>query len=466
MNRVIHQGVLRSALTLLCCSVVLLGCTRDIVSPEDPAELLRLGGPMTVSSVSVDAFGLPAPFLSADERARFVVGNAFFRTNWVTAPATTTSRDGLGPTFHASSCSGCHFKDGRGFPPELGEIATGLLIRLSTENGTRPEPTYGYQLATRSILGVPVEASVVINYETITRRFADGQTYELYKPHYTFESLGFGPLAAHAEFSPRLAPQMIGLGLLENVDASYLESIAAEQAAQTTGVSGRVHYVYNPETGSTSVGRFGWKATQPTVLQQTAHAFAGDIGMTNSFVPEDDLTPQQRVILGPLPDGGKPEIEDDVLRDVAFYSATLSVPARRSQPSDPSGRGRTLFTTVGCGSCHRETMHTASQASIPALANVTFHPFTDLLLHDMGEELADNRPDVQASGREWRTPPLWGIGMIPIVNGKRRLLHDGRARTILEAIMWHGGEAEHSREAFSKLSKADRDLLLQFIESL
>lgn len=467
MQHIRLATVLRHATSIAALAVILMSCSTNeqSINPIDDGRQ-RLGGPMTVNNTSADAFGLPAPFLNANEQGTFSVGNAFFRTNWVTAPATTTSRDGLGPTFHAASCTGCHFKDGRGAPPEPGEIATGLLIRLSTASGTQPDPVYGYQLATRSILGVPVEGHVVIDNEIVPGNYADGSGYQLRKPLYSFTNLGFGPLSAHTEFSARLAPQLIGLGLLESVDASYLENIAIEQNNSNNGVSGRVHYVTDELTGATVVGRFGWKARQPSVKSQSAHAFSGDMGLTTSLVPSDDLTAAQLTTLGNIPNGGTPEITNDILDAVTFYTQMLSVPMSNATDRTIATTGKQLFTNVGCASCHRTEMKTGSQAVHPRLANVVFHPYTDMLLHDMGDGLADNRSDGEANGREWRTPPLWGIGKIVVVNKKRRLLHDGRAHTIEEAILWHGGEAHASQQLFIRLSKAERALLIAFVESL
>ncbi|MCX6140339.1 MAG: c-type cytochrome [Candidatus Kapabacteria bacterium] len=443
---------LLSGLYLL--SICIWGCSDAPAPVPVDDKSWMLGGPATVEDVSVNAFGEPAPFLTADERAIFVSGNAFFRTNWVTAPATTTSRDGLGPLFHAASCSGCHLRDGRGLAPAYDPNATGVLIRISVNNGTSPEPTYGWQLAPRAILGVAPEASIGVAYAYTSESYADGTTVTLWKPEYTFSNFGYGPISAHAEFSARLAPQIIGMGLLESIDEATLESIALQQANTTPNITGR-----------RNIGRFGWKASQPTIALQTAHAFAGDMGITTPLVAADDGTVLQQ-ILSTIPNGGSPECEQDAFDNVVFYTTWLAVPAQRRYASDAVVAGKKLFLSAGCGECHRPSIMTSSSATHRAVENKEIHPYTDLLLHDMGPGMADNRPDKNASGAEWRTPPLWGIGLIPTVNGARFLLHDGRARSLEEAIMWHGGEGEAAREAFRKMTAGNRRNLLEFLESL
>lgn len=450
---------MKRAVYSILLTLLLAACAPHGTQPIDnEIGVEAIGGPSTVYDVSVNAFGNPSPVLTTSERNLFVLGNAFFRTNWVTAPATTTSRDGLGPLYLASSCSGCHAMDGRGRPPLTSdEIPTSLLFRLSTHAGADEEPHYGGQFATRAILGVAPEGRVVISYEEKVGRYADGTSFSLRMPTYRFVDLAYGAMEPSVEVSPRIAQQLIGLGLLESVDEVSLQMIAAHQVSE--GVEGH----FNRANGR---GRFGWKARQPTVNDQTAAAFAGDIGITSTRHPTDDLTEYERSVLGPITNGGMPELEDEMLAAVTFYTQMLAVPARRNV-SDPVVRnGEISFTRIGCASCHVPSLHTGISAVHDTYSNVTIYPYTDLLLHDMGADLADNRPDGDATGREWRTPPLWGIGLIPIVNGHSFLLHDGRARSIEEAILWHGGQGGKARDSFMILERSEREALLAFLRSL
>ncbi|MEM7288365.1 MAG: di-heme oxidoredictase family protein [Actinomycetota bacterium] len=433
----------------------------------------NLGGATTRLDASQNSFGLPAPQLTNEERRIFERGDSFFTQNWVTAPASTDARDGLGPTFNAQSCSSCHIRDGRGSPPDpTGERARlGLLLRLSipgadpVTGAPLPDPNYGGQLQDRSILSVPAEGRVVVTYETVTGTYGDGTTYELRAPTYTIADLAFGPLADDILVSPRLASQVIGMGLLEAIPDDDLLALADPDDEDGDGISGRPNMVWDQRLEGPAIGRFGWKANVPTVEQQVAGAFHGDIGITSVLQPQENC-PSVQVDCAAAPDGGTPaELTDDRLGTVTFYNRTLSVPAMRDTDTDAVQDGAELFTEIGCASCHTTT-HTTGPSDVATLADQTIHPYTDLLLHDMGPGLADGRPDFDASGSEWRTPPLWGLGLIDDVNGARFLLHDGRARTIAEAILWHGGEGESSREAFRMLSADERDALLAFLEAL
>ena len=267
--------------------------------------------------------------------------------------------------------------------------------------------------------------------------------------------------------SPRIAPAVFGMGLLEAIAEAEIRARADPADADGDGISGRVNEVWSVEAGGFALGRFGWKANVSTVLQQSAGAFHGDIGITSSLFPEENC-PAAQTACGGAPDGAanatEREVTDDRLEQVAFYTRTLAPPAARDYEERESGAA--LFFAAGCHRCHTPRHVTATDYMIDALAGQTIFPYTDLLLHDMGAGLADGRPDFEASGSEWRTAPLWGIGLIPTVNGHTRLLHDGRARDVAEAILWHGGEAEASREAFRSLSAEEREALIEFINSL
>lgn len=435
----------------------------------------ELGGATTRATDGRNAFGLPAPQLTNEERRLFERGDSFFTQNWVTAPASTDARDGLGPVFNAAACSSCHVLDGRGKPPDVDGIENrvGLLLRLSipgenpTTGGPLPEPIYGGQLQDQSVLGVPTEGTMLIQVEVLTGAYADGTPYTLRRPTYSIGELAFGDAHPDLLVSPRLAPQVMGVGLLEAIPASDIIKNADPEDANDDGISGRPNMVWDARNETASLGRFGWKATQPSVEQQVADAFFGDIGITSPFHHNDNCTAAQ-IACNEAPDGannGEPELTAERLEVVTFYNRTLAVPALRNADDHSVQRGAKLFSVIGCASCHVETF-TTGITDVDALSNQTIHPYTDLLLHDMGPGLADDRPVFDASGSEWRTPPLWGLGLIDDVNGDRFLLHDGRAETLEEAILWHGGEGQASADAFRELPLDERAELLAFLESL
>ena len=414
-----------------------------------------------------NAFGQPIDSLTREERRAFAVGNNFFNDNWVTAPASTEGRDGLGPLFNAQSCSSCHEFDGRGAPPmSADDPERGLLLRLSVvspDGSSAPDPVYGGQLQDRAISGVPVEGRIVIERTEVHGTYADGTPYTLLAPTYTIEDLGYGPLATDVAISPRIAPAVFGVGLLEAVPDDVLLDLADPDDADGDGISGRVNRVLDP-SGEMVIGRFGWKSNVATVEQQTAGAFHGDIGISSRLNPAQDCTDTQ-VDCAVAINGGDPELDDAKLERVTFYTRTLAVPARRDVGDLDTDAGAAVFDALGCSSCHRPEMQTG-QAAVAATSNQTIRPYTDLLVHDMGPGLADDRPDGEATGSEWRTAPLWGIGLIDEVNGHTRLLHDGRARNAEEAILWHGGEAAVAQRRFLRLDAATRGQLLMFLDSL
>ncbi|MGB3467333.1 MAG: di-heme oxidoredictase family protein [Cyclobacteriaceae bacterium] len=452
-------------------SPVLFSCSpeEEEVSIYEEGEEFS-GGAATVFDESVNAFGNAAPNLTGDKDLTFVSGNAFFKRNWVTAPSSTVDLDGLGPVFNARSCSGCHALDGRGRPPLPGEDHTlGLLFRLSvpgvsTNGGPLVHPAYGGQLNTRSILGVPVEATVDVKYVEVEGEFTDGKKYSLRMPLYEFLDPAYGEIS-DALVSPRVANHMVGLGLLEAISELDLISKEDPEDLDDDGISGRANRVWDIERQQKVIGRFGWKANQPTVRQQVAGAFVGDIGLTSSIFPDEPCTSPQ-LDCNEAQSGGSPEVRDEILDRVVLYSAALAVPKRRDWKEPEVLKGKQLFMETGCAGCHTPKWTTGDHPDFPEFSNQTIRPYTDLLLHDMGEALADNRPDFEASGREWRTPPLWGLGLLQTVNQHEFLLHDGRARGFEEAILWHGGEAQTAKEKYISLSSEDRQNLIRFLRSL
>jgi CxxC motif-containing protein (DUF1111 family) len=249
--------------------------------------------------------------------------------------------------------------------------------------------------------------------------------------------------------SYRQAPGVFGLGLLEAVAADTIAALADPDDADGDGISGRMNLVWDAAQNATVLGRFGHKATEPSLRAQAAAAFANDIGLSNKVFPEPD---------------GMRDVADTQFEDTLFFVSTIGVPA--AAPQNAAARhGRTLFDDFGCAGCHVPTLVTGDH-EIPALAHQTIHPYTDLLLHDVGDLLTDARRDFLAEGVEWRTPPLWGLGLVQVVDPATTFLHDGRARTLAEAILWHGGEAMAAREAFRNATKQDRDALIGFLQTL
>ncbi|WP_445181134.1 di-heme oxidoreductase family protein [Pseudomonas sp. McL0111] len=446
----------------------------------EPGEA-RSGGATTVRKTDQNAFSLPSANLPPSRRVDFSVGNSFFRSPWVIAPSTTTARDGLGPLFNTNACQNCHIKDGRGHPPTPDAAnAVSMLVRLSIPDapefarliehvGVVPEPVYGGQFQDMAVPGVTPEGKVRVEYTPVPVRFKDGTEVELRKPSLQFSQLGYGPMHPDTRFSARVAPPMIGLGLLEAIPEQAILDNATAQAKEKNGIAGRVNRVWDDELQKTVVGRFGWKAGQPNLNQQNVHAFSGDMGLTTSLRPFDDCTDAQ-IACKQAPNGngpnGEPEVSDNILRLVLFYTRNLAVPARRGINDAQVLAGKNLFFQAGCQSCHTPKYTTVANAAEPELANQVIRPYSDLLLHDMGEGLADHRSEFQASGRDWRTPPLWGIGLTQAVSGHTQFLHDGRARNLLEAVLWHGGEAQAAQQQVLSFNAEQRAALLAFLNSL
>lgn len=446
------------------------------------------GGAQTVRARdTADAFSQPAANLSFEQELDFRVGNGMFRRLWVSPPASTIASDGLGPLYNARSCQRCHLKDGRGHPPEgPKDGAVSMFLRVSVPapdadaieryiagtHATAPDPVYGGQLQDFSLPGHTPEYRLDIRYDEVEVKLSGGEVATLRRPTYTAADLGYGPLHPGAMLSPRVAPQMIGMGLLEAIPTGDILAWADPDDTDGDGISGHPQIVWSTVHDRPMLGRFGHKAGNPTVLEQTAEAFAGDIGISNPLHPagSGECTAAQTACIAAL-DGGDPEhggveIDRTGLDLVAFYSRTLAVPARRDLDDPEVLRGREVFYGTGCTACHRPTYVTHRlEGGDPASFQLIW-PYTDLLLHDMGDGLADNRPEGRANGREWRTAPLWGIGLTQTVSGHSFFLHDGRARSLLEAVLWHGGEAQAARDTVVDMPPEDRAALIRYLESL
>lgn len=436
----------------------------------------ELAGVGSISNSTDEAFNKPFPSISNLDRITFESGDFVFGRAWVPSQEVgNDSKDGLGPLFNAESCNSCHVSDGRSRPPEVvsGPLG-GLLLRLSIQGtddhgGPVGDPNYGGQFNDQALSGQLSEGSISIDYTTISGNYDDGTSYELTKPTYGFSLLNYGATSENLMVSPRTAPALMGIGFLDAISESDILEQEDINDSDGDGISGKANRVYDFENDTTTIGRMGWKAEKASIRQQSAGAFNGDIGATSNIFSSHDLTDAQSD-LALLDDGTESgetyEVKDDDLDNLVFYMQRLAVPNRRDVTDTDVLAGEALFYNAQCHSCHTPSYTLGTVTSVPEFSNQTIHPFTDMLLHDMGEELSDNRPVFDAEGNEWRTPPLWGIGLVETVNGHTRFLHDGRARNLEEAILWHGGEAEPSANVFKSFSSDQRSSLISFLESL
>ncbi|MEM1185908.1 MAG: di-heme oxidoredictase family protein [Planctomycetota bacterium] len=456
-----------------------------------------------VVTVKQFAFNQHALNLPPQELGEFMEGKVAFETRWddglLFNPPTAFDCNGgpvgfdmgpspvfepglLGPLYTNNSCIECHMLDGRGMAPySSNDSLEDYVVRVSVPSqpgeAPQPHPLYGVQLDTTAVPGATPEGKASIQWEIVTGTFDDGTPYELRRPTYQFTDLKYGqigtnipgeaatntaggPYAGEAEVSVRVAPMLIGLGLLEAVDESEILAWADDNDTDGDGISGRANFVTDRETGDQTLGRFGWKAAEPDLRQQAASAFAHDMGMTTTLVGD-----------GPV------EVDALALDEMVAYLRGLAVPPRENYLDPLAQQGQLLFDSAGCVSCHRPVLRTSSDAEFAPYRDQVIQPFTDMLLHDMGEDLADSRPEFDASGREWRTPPLWAIGYVGQVLGtptdpfdpngdtaQPNYLHDGRARSLMEAILWHGGEAEAAKNAVLAMSASEREALIEYVK--
>jgi CxxC motif-containing protein (DUF1111 family) len=420
-------------------------------------------------TASSEAYQQPVPTLTGAQREQFLEGRKGFAQRWVVAPS-ITGLWGRGPTSNGEACTDCHERGGRGTPPEyVTQPMVSMLVRLSipgagAHGAPEPHPVYGDQLQSQGILGrVPPEGDPRLQWRTHTVAFADGEMATLRSPELELWHLNFGTFGPEVMTSVRVAPALVGVGLLDAVPESVLHALAAGR--HRAGLGGRVNRVWDIVGGRAALGRFGHKANQPSLQQQIVTAYHADLGVNSRWYPEENCTEAQ-VRCRMEPPGGHPELPDPFLEPVLLYARALAVPPRRDADDAQVRRGQLLFARAGCDGCHVPELRTGDYPALPALSHQIIHPYTDLLLHDMGDGLADGRPDHDAGERDWRTAPLWGLGLSQTVNGNATLLHDGRARNAAEAILWHGGEAQAAREVFRTMDKADRAALLAFLHSL
>lgn len=459
--------------------------TTDFSAPE-PFELMQGGAATSTNPVNGDSFSHFSSNITFAEEEEFKLGNALFRKFWVSSPSSTQASDGLGPLFNARACQSCHLKDGRGHPPEGAADATSMFLRLARPARTAeerqaiadlkavnfPDPTYGGQLQDLAAPGLAAEGRMVIDYTEESVTLAGGETVSLRKPRYSVADLAYGPLDPETTFSPRIANPMIGMGLIQAIAAEEILARVDPDDRDGDGISGRAARARDHRTGELKLGRFGWKAQNASVRDQSSSAFKGDLGISTPDAPHHagDCTAAQEQCLA-MPNGvqkrlGDTEAPDPVLDLVTFYSENLAPPARRGIDDATVLKGKSLFYASGCVACHTPKYVTSRKAENKAHRFQLIWPHSDFLLHDMGEGLADGQAVGDASGREWRTQPLWGIGLTETVNGHTFFLHDGRARNLTEAILWHGGEAQGARDRFAALEPDDRKALIAFLESL
>lgn len=457
--------------------------TSDFTKAE-PFESNPAGAATTPATSSAKLFKSPSANMGFDRKMAFLLGEALFEKLWVSSPSSTKASDGVGPLYNARSCARCHPNAGRGHPPENGDdTTTSMFLRLSIPSdnlvfeiegylATLPDPVYGQQLQDISVGGLLPEGKLSVSYQEHEIVFVDGETASLRAPTYAVRDLGYGPLHPDVMMSPRVAPQMIGLGLLEAIPTRDILANADPEDTDNDGISGRAQIIPSPEYGAPMLGRFGLKAGAATVYQQSSGAFHADIGISTPLFPAGygECTVAQTECRT-APDGnsavnGDLEIPADGMNAVSFYAENLAVPARPDTGDASVLRGKKLFYEVGCSACHQPKFVTNRLPDRPEHSFQLIWPYTDLLLHDMGAGLADHRPEGRASGTEWRTAPLWGIGRTKQVSGHSYFLHDGRARTLLEAVLWHGGEAETAKYKVTQMPKSERDALIKFLESL
>ena len=386
-------------------------------------EAMQGGAGTSTKLVNRDSLSHFNANLTFEEEETFKLGNALFRKLWVSSPSSTQASDGLGPLFNARACQSCHIKDGRGHPPEGAADATSMFLRLARPARTDeerqaledhlvaslPDPVYGAQLQDLAVPGLQSEGRMVIGYQEQPVDLGDGTRVSLRLPRYGVADLGYGPLDPETTLSPRMTPPMTGMGLIEAIHPADILARADPDDQDGDGVSGRVALAVNPATGHLAIGRFGWKAQNATVRQQSASAFAGDIGISTPDSPRGhgDCTPGQTACMD-LPTGIQPglgdsEAPDPVLDLVTFYSENLAVPARRDVDDKTVLAGKQLFYDLGGASCHTPKFVTSRTAENPAHRFQLIWPYSDFLLHDMGDGLADGQPVGVASGREWRT---------------------------------------------------------------
>ncbi len=443
--------------------LVIYSCHKTQPFTKDQLDERMSGGDCTAFDESSGAYGNLIPGLSERDEQFHDVGDKFFETSFIPSGG---QANGLGPLYHQVSCARCHVNEGRGLPPLGGVPTESFFLRLSmpgedAHGAPLNVPGFGSQLQDRAVNGFQPEGLVDVSYFETDEFLADGTKVSLRKPTYTIIN-PYTSLPAGMLMSPRMARPNFGMGLIEAIsDASLLKN-EDPMDANGDGVSGRANRVYDYLINqANAIGRIGWKAAVPNIKNQAAKALLEDIGITTSVFAKSNAVGQPQA-KGDV----EAELHDSILNSLTFYMQTLAVPARRKVDDPVVKQGQKVFAQSGCIKCHVDLHETNVNVAFKPLSAQLIRPYSDFLLHDMGAGLADGRPEFKASGSEWRTPPLWGIGLSERVNGHTNYLHDGRARTFSEAVMWHSGEAQSAKNNFKNLSTAERETLLKFLGSL
>lgn len=408
--------------------------------------------------------------LNNDEYDKFILGRSFFTIPWVEAPSATTARDGLGPLFNANTCVSCHPSNGRGTLFSDGLVSRSLVVRLSIDSnnsdehrkmlekkGFIPEPSYGNQLALNGIHGVDFEGKVKIDFDEIEVNFPDGEKQILLKPKYELENLNYGSLDKNANISYRIAPSLNGIGLIELISNEDILKNVDENDENNDGISGRANFVYSNITKKEELGKYTWKASVAFLKEQIAGAASNDMGLTTTIFPNENCTKNQKECNESLKAKDPIDLPDDRLDAITYYLKNIKTYEPRN--TKEYEEGLEIFEQISCSKCHISSFKTKKAFEIA--------PFSDFLLHDMGKDLSDGRVEFKANKNEWRTAPLWGLALHEKINKEKpMLLHDGRARSFQEAILWHGGEAQNSKENYMNLPKEKREKLIKFLEEL
>jgi CxxC motif-containing protein (DUF1111 family) len=460
----------QSSIKYICLLILILfgatACRKAQDFSESEQDPRLSGGSQTSFNNGSGAFDQSFFGLSAHDQLIHDIGDTKFSSAFVTAPAHVNP--GIGPLFNNISCGSCHPSQGSGSPPQAGQNAGLESFFLLLSNGgvdvygaPADVPGFGNQLQNNSSYGKPKEGDYNVTYTNQTFTYPDGTTAILRVPTYNIVNT-YLPFSANIKVSPRMAPSVFGLGLLDNIGDATLLAMSNQASTDTNIFYGKPNYVWDVVKNKMSIGKFGHKCERPTLEQQVAEALQQDIGITNKLFPTENCVNQSQY----YDDGLNPEITDSTLSALVYYMKTIAVPARRNVTDPQVLRGEQLFKQAKCAGCHRPTIVTDVSITLPQLSNQTIHPYSDLLLHDLGSGLADGRAVYSATGQEWRTCPLWGIGLTQIVTGQTSFLHDGRASTLEQAILWHGGQANYSKIFFTHLPKNDRDAVIAFLNSL
>lgn len=458
----------------------------DFTRPE-PFEAFPGGAGTVPARADNTAFSRPAANLP--ETLEFELGRALFEKLWVASPSSTRASDGLGPLYNTRACNACHIHDGRGhLPADAQDDSVSFALKLSVPAevparmaeiadfiGTAPHPAYGSQIQDFATAQLTAEARLTVTRQPIAVvGLSGGSSVTLIRPEVHLSNLAHGPLGDQTMLSARIAPPITGLGLIEAIPEAEILRNEDPEDSDGDGISGRANWVWSESQDKIALGRFGHKASQPSLRQQVAAALSTDMGLSTPLFPDpwgDCAVVQSACRTAPHGDGDArmQELDAQALDLLVHYTANLAVPARRNLNTPEVLRGKELFHTLGCASCHSPKHVTArlpADSPNPEHSFQLIWPYSDFLLHDMGPGLADTRPEGRATAREWRTAPLWGLGLVQQVSPEAGFLHDGRAATLLEAILWHGGEAEPAQHAVRALPETDRNALISFLESL